>query len=80
MYRKECPLCGNMLDPGEKCKCQLIKKMNEIMKAGKRVHFELNQTDFEKVLIKQVTEQEVKIEDSEGREWELDMDSVEGIK
>lgn len=79
MYEKKCPLCGNRLDPEEKCKCQIINKMKEYKESGKRINIELNRVDFLNAKVKKVTEQEIIIEDSTGKSWDIDMDSVVGI-
>lgn len=76
MYEKKCPLCGDRLDPEEKCKCQIIKKLKEFMKDNRVVTIELPRTRFDIALVKQVMEQEIKIEDVEGKQWDIDIDSI----
>lgn len=80
MYKRKCLFCNSNLDPDEKCKCRLIKKLKELMLDGSRAKFELNQMDFENLLIKEITEQEVKVEDSNGRSWDIDMDSIVSVQ
>lgn len=80
MYEDICPECKSHLDVGEKCKCRLINKMKESIISGERVSIELNRMDFSNVKIRKVTEQEVMVEDSEKRIWDIDMDSIVEVK
>lgn len=80
MYENICPICKDHLDPGEKCKCQLIEKMQKFAESGKKVNVEVNRADFTGVEIKKVTDQEVVVKDLHKRLWEIDIDAVVDVK
>lgn len=79
MYKKECPLCGNRLDPEEKCKCQLIKKLEEFALSGKQVNMELTRLDLRAVTISKVREQEVIIKDADGKISGIDLELIKKV-
>lgn len=79
MYEKECPVCGARIDPEEKCKCQLRKRLEKFAASGKPVNMELARVDLSRVVISKVREQEVIIKDVDGRISGIDLDSIVDI-
>lgn len=79
MYEKECPICGDHLDPGEKCKCQLRKRLEEFAVSGEPINMELTRVNLNRVIISKVREQEVIIKDSDGRITGVDLDSIADV-
>lgn len=80
MYEDICPTCNSHLDPGEKCKCQLIANAKKNMERKKRVKIELNNTyDFPDVRILRADEQEITVEDLTGRTLDIDIDSLTNV-
>lgn len=76
MYEKKCPLCGNTLDPEEKCKCQLRKTLEKFALSGEPVNMELTKIDLNRVVVTKVRDQEVIVKDAGGRISGIDLDSI----
>lgn len=79
MYEKKCPVCGARIDPEERCKCQLRKRLEKFAESEKPVNMELIRVDLNRVIISKVKEQEVIIKDSDGRISGIDLDSIVDI-
>lgn len=79
MYEKKCPLCGNRLDPGEKCKCQLRKRLEKFAASGEPVNMELTRVDLFRVIITRVRDQEVVIKDEDNKISGIDLDLIEKV-
>lgn len=79
MYERKCPICGESIDPGEKCKCQLRKKLEKFAASGEPVNMELTRVDLNRVIIAKVRDQEVIIRDIEGRISGIDFDLIESV-
>lgn len=79
MYERKCPICGESIDPGEKCKCQLRQKLEKFATSGEPVNMELTRVDLNRVIITKVRDQEVIIKDIEGRISGIDLDLIENI-
>lgn len=79
MYEKKCPICGDYLDPGEKCKCQLRKKLEKFVVSGEPVNMELTKVDLNGIVVAKVRDEEVIIKDLEGRISGIDLDLIEKV-
>ena len=79
MYKKKCPICGDYLDPGEKCKCQLRKKLEKFAVSGEPVNMELAKVDLNGIVVAKVRDGEVIIKDLEGRISGIDLELIEKV-
>lgn len=79
MYEKKCPVCGAHIDPEEKCKCQLRKRLEKFATSGELINMELTRVDLSRVVIAKIREQEVIIKDTDGRISGIDLDSIVDI-
>lgn len=79
MYEKKCPVCGAHIDPEEKCKCQIKKRLEKYAVSGEPVNMELTRVDLNRVVISKVREQEVIIKDVDGRISGIDLDLIENV-
>lgn len=79
VYEKKCPVCGAHIDPEEKCKCQIRKRLEKYAVSGEPVNMELTRVDLNRVVIAKVREQEVIVKDMEGKITGIDLDSIVDI-
>jgi len=79
VYEKKCPVCGAHIDPEEKCKCQIKKRLEKYAVSGEPVNMELTRVDLNRVVISKVREQEVIIKDMDGRISGIDLDLIENV-
>lgn len=79
VYEKKCPVCGAHIDPEEKCKCQIRKRLEKYAVSGEPVNMELTRVDLNRVVISKVREQEVIIKNSDGKITGIDFDLIENV-
>lgn len=79
MCERKCKICGAHIDPEEKCKCQLKKKLEKFAVSGESINMELTRVDLNRVIITKVRDQEVIIKDVDGRISSIDLDLIENV-